>query len=320
LNSPFILPPEVPKGGHPIDKDVPEEDNVFYETKDTEYFNPFDCTNLDSEKNPLEVYKAGLIVDNINVKRLTNPKRWCVLPKSLTVIREVPLTVYKNFTFEDLVQEVGHVSWHKSYYYVDKSINLECKTPIAVTQVLSKVEAKSLPRWKPRNRYWDVEFVGSIEIPGTVFCTERDLIKELGLGSKKRKWIRGVKPEIVHQRDVAHTSRDTTGCSILRRHQPPNWTYHSSPDEEQKDIIWNGLESRNQWIYTSLYSIWAGEEAVSDTDAYRERVYWTGPARHFDRDEFFQCYYEPYCHNVVEVEDIEEEAEVEETEDSSVAW
>ena len=63
-----------------------------------------------------------------------------------------------------------------------------------------------------RNSPWDVEFIGAIEIPGTVFCTEQKVIKKL-------KFVCGDKPEVVHQTDVSHTTRGT-GCSVFRRNQP----------------------------------------------------------------------------------------------------
>ena len=124
------------------------------------------------------------------------------------------------------------MSWYKAYYHIDKKVNVEDTHTIVVNQVLSKVETKSLPRWRPRIRYWDVEFVGSIEIPGTIFCTEKELIK-------KRKFIRGDKPEVVHSRDVAHTNRDRTGCSILRRHQLH--VGHTILVQKTKKVIKSGL-------------------------------------------------------------------------------
>ena len=102
---------------------------------------------------------------------------------------------------------------------------------------------------------------------------------------------------------------------MFRRHQPPVWTYHRQPEEEENDKIWNGLEDRNQWVFSSLYHIWAGEERQPGDD-WRERVYWTGPARHYQRNQYLECHFPPYC---VVVEDEVEPEDIEVDEDST-AW
>jgi acetoacetate decarboxylase len=59
-----------------------------------------------------------------------------------------------------------------------------------------------------------------------------------------------------------------------------------------------------------LYTIWAGEAAVPDSE-YRERVYYAGPEKHFNRDEYFNevynCYAEPSCQVIPDEEEVEEE-------------
>ena len=292
---------QVPKGGYRIEEESSkvEKGIVFYVPKEEEYFNPKKRTLL---YDPLEVYKAGLVTDRVhNVKRLKEPLRWCVLPKSETVTVEVPLTEWKHTSYKkEVVQELGHVAWHKAYYHVDNRIFEESTTNITVKQVVKKLNDKSLPRWKPRNRAWDEEFFGAVEVPGTVFCTEQKLIKQL-------KYVRGEKPEVVHQTEIAHTVGDNIGCSIFRRNQPPVWQRFVQTEEDQvADTIWNNQTDRKQWIYSSLYNIWTGEESVPDRD-WRERVYWTGPARHFDRNKYLQCHYPPHCVDIVEVEEEEEE-------------
>jgi hypothetical protein len=179
-----------------------------------EYFNP-----KKKPRGALETYKAGLIVDKVQgIKRLKDPKRWCVLPASETVTVEVPLTKFKYNEYEkEVVQELGHVAWYKARFEVDKWVYDESYEDISVRQVLQKVDER-LPSWRPLTRYWDIEYIGAIEVPGTVFCTERGLIKNL------RYWKGEDKPEVVHKRDVAHTEGDKIGCSIFRRHQPPGWS------------------------------------------------------------------------------------------------
>ena len=253
-------------------------------------------------KDPVELYKAGLIVYKVNnIKRLAEPNRWCVLPEIETVTIEVPLTEYKVCSYgKEVVQELGHVAWHKAYFHVDKKVYEPKEVDVEVRQVLQKVSSKSLSRWRPKTRYWNDKFIGTIEVPSTVFCTERHVIKKL-------KFCGGDTPEIVHKRDVSQVKRDTIGCSVFRRHQSPNWTYHTRPEDEESDKIWNGLESRNQWVYKSLYTIWAGEQEVQGLGyQWRERVYWTGPVRHLDRDEYL-CHHYLYCTDTVE--DIEDDEE-----------
>lgn len=289
----------VPKEGHPISADCQDKGIVFYVPKEEEKFNPKDRRHL---YDPLAVYKAGLLLDRVRgVERLTAPDRWCVLPKSETVTVEIPLTKYEHDEYKkEVVQELGHVAWHKAYFHVDKEEYEETQVKVDIKQVVRKVNSKSLPRWKPKNRYWDEDFIGGIEVPGTIFCTEGILIKKL-------KYWSGEKPDIVHQKDVSHTAVDTIGCSVLRRHQAPRWSYYPTVEEEAKTLDWNGLVDRNQWVYQSLYNIWTGEESVPGQE-WRERVYWTGPARTHNRNEYFQCHYPPYCHVV---EEVEEDAESE---------
>ena len=110
----------VPQEGYGINQETSEKEKgiVFYVPKEEEYFDPADLRLL---YDPLEVYKAGLIVDRVHgVKRLKEPDRWCVLPESETVTVEVPLTEYQDFGEygKEVVQELGHVAWHKAYFHV----------------------------------------------------------------------------------------------------------------------------------------------------------------------------------------------------------
>ena len=241
-----------------INKNSEKEGIVLYDPLEEESFDPTTRTLL---TNPLELYKAGLIVDKVyGIKRLKEPEWWCELQKDETVMVEVPLTEYKDSAYsKEVVQELGHMAWHKAYFHVDKRVYEESNVDVGIRQVLKKVESERLPRLRPRNRYWNNEYIGTIEVPGTVFCTERDLIKKL-------KYKLGEKSEVVHQKDISHSRRDKIGCSIFRRNQPPFWTYYLLPEDERNDQIWNGLESRNQWVYSSLYSIWEGESTVEGTD------------------------------------------------------
>ena len=311
----------VPKQGYTIDKDTAEKEKgiVFYVPEEEEYFHP---DNKKLLNDPFKIYKAGLIVDRVyNIKRLKEPDRWCVFPKSETVVVEVPLTKQDDYGYRNqAIQEIGHVAWHKATFYVDKESFQEKFEDVEVKQVLSKVYSKGLPRWKKKTRYWDDDFVGYIEVPGTIFCTEQALIKKI-----KYFQNQGYTPEVVHTRDISHTVRDTIGCSILRRHQPPAWTYnrpYNSTENEERNKIWNGLENRNQWVFQSLYTIWAGEEAVPDND-HRERVFWTGPTRFHNCDDYFKCYYEPYCQDTVKIEEEVEPSVVESVVDDneySTVW
>ena len=101
---------------------------------------------------------------------------------------------------------------------------------------------------------------------------------------------------------------------MFRRNQPPGWKYFRQPAEENNDKIWNGLEDRNQWVFSSLYHIWAGEERQPGDD-WRERVYWTGPAQYYQRNEYFECHYPPHCVVVVEEEEEPEDIVVDEDEE-----
>ena len=173
-----------------------------------EYFDPTKRTLL---TDPLELYKAGLIVDKVyGIKRLDKPKRWCVLQEDEIVMIEVPLTEYKDSAYgKEVVQELGHVAWLKAYFYVDNRLYEKSIADVVIIQVLRKVSANTPPRLRPWHFYWNSEYIGAIEVPGTVFCTERDLIKKL-------KYKLGDKPEVVHQKDISHTRRDNTGCLIFR--------------------------------------------------------------------------------------------------------
>jgi hypothetical protein len=144
----------VPKEGHIKNKHSPEGGIVFYKPSETEYFNP-----KKKPRDNLETYKAGLVVDKVyGIKRLKDPKRWCVLPESETVTIEVPLTKFEYNEYEkEVVQELGHVAWYKACFHVDKWVYEESQEDISVRQVLQKVE-KRLPRWRTPTRYWDVEY------------------------------------------------------------------------------------------------------------------------------------------------------------------
>jgi hypothetical protein len=312
----------VPREGYNIDKETSEKERgiVFYVPKDEDYFDPYCRTLID---NHSERDKAARIIDRVHgVKLLRNPARFCVLPESETVEIEIPLTKYENDYYKEVVvQEIGHVAWHKATFYVDKKVYEESLVEVTVKQVLQKLDSTSRPRWKPKTRYWDQDYRGTLEVPGTIFCSEKDLIKKV---KKYFKW-QGYTPEIVHTKDVSHTVRDNIGCSVFRRHQPPRWTYNRTAEDEEGDAIWNGLESRNQWVFQSLYTIWAGEAAVPGSE-YRERVYYAGPARHFNRDEYFNevfnCYEEPYCQEIVAdfQEEEEEPVQVEVVDEEAEAW
>ena len=261
----------------------------FNDTSETEYFNP--------KKDPvdeLERYKAGLIVDKVNnVKRLAAPKRWCILPEVETVTVEVPLTYFDCVYEKEVVQELGHVAWYKAYYHLDNAVYEEAEVEISVKQVLQKVERYRAPRWRRRkNKYWDTEFIGYSEVPGTIFCTQRELLK-------KKKYWSGPEIQILHYSDVAHTRRDNIGCSIFRRHQPPSWTHFSPASDainQENNKIWAGLENRNQWVYKSLYTIWAGENTRSDNGYnWTEQVLWTGPRREYNSEEYLKCNHPPHC-------------------------
>ena len=108
--------------------------------KEEEYFDPPDLRLL---YDPLEVYKAGLVVDRVHgVKRLKEPDRWCVLPESETVTVGVPLTEYKDCEYgKEVVQELGHVAWHKAYFHVDNRVYEETQVDVGIRHVLHKVEA-----------------------------------------------------------------------------------------------------------------------------------------------------------------------------------
>ena len=320
---------KVPKEGYEYtvsELETPQEGIVFLVPEEEEYFTPLSQEiyfSLEEEEeeyellpdqvlklleNPVELHKAADIIDRVHgVKPLKNPDRWCVFPESETVEIEIPLTKYVNERYEELViQEIGHVSWYKAVFHVDKRVYEESLTGVHIKQVIRKVETRGLPRWKAPARHWDQDFKGIIEVPGTIFCSEQALIK------KVHKYFRrqGYTPEIVHTKDISRTDRDNIGCSVLRRHQPPHWSYTPIPRGEEEEKAWNGLECRNQWVFQSLYTIWAGEAAVPDSE-YRERVYYAGPEKHFNRDEYFNevynCYAEPSCQVIPDVEEVEEE-------------
>lgn len=310
----------VPKEGYNIDKETSDKEHgiVFYVPKEENLFNPYCRTLLDNQS---ERDKAARIIDRVHgVKLLKEPDRWCVFPESETVAIEIPLTRYENDRYEDLiVQEIGHVSWYKAVFHVDKEVYEESLSEVNIKQVIQKVEVNSLPRWKKPTRYWDQDFKGVIEVPGTIFCSEQALIKKV----KKYFKNQGYTPEIVHTKDVSRTVRDKIGCSVFRRFQPPRWSYIPREEGEAEEKFWNGLECRNQWVYQSLYTIWTGEAAVPDSE-YRERVYYSGPERHFNRDEYFNevfnCYEEPYCQVIADVQEVEEEPLEVEVDEDAETW
>ena len=105
--------------GHPIKEEnvVPVESIVYHDYEETEQFNPYFIS-----PDPLEQYKYGLQVDKLSgVKRLKDPKRWCVLPVSETTVYEVPLPA-EDEEEHNIVQVQGHVAWSKATYYVDKEV------------------------------------------------------------------------------------------------------------------------------------------------------------------------------------------------------
>jgi hypothetical protein len=281
------------KEGFTVLEDKEQVDSfVFHEPKEQEYFSPF----LPIE-DPVEQYKSGLKVDKLSgVKRLKDPKRWCVLPLSETKLFEVPLTPKEQVIRYKVTQEIGHVAWYKAVFYVDKNTYEENTVEVEVEQVLKKVDLCRVPRWRQRNTSWSIKEFGVVEVPRTVFCTETETIKKL-------KFFNGTRPDIVHHNTVAKTTGDNRGCSIFRKHIPPcgiNPWGQSPPGVVARDkAILAGFENRTQWIHNSLYKIWAGEEEEGSWD----RPLWTGPARHFDPVNFFQCHYSPYCDRVDEVEE-----------------
>ena len=104
-----------------VDKNSEEKGIVFYDLMEEESFDPTKRTLL---TNPLELYKAGLIVDKVyGIKRLKDPEWWCELTEDETVTVEVPLTEYKESAYgKEVVQELGHAAWHKAYFYIDKRV------------------------------------------------------------------------------------------------------------------------------------------------------------------------------------------------------
>jgi hypothetical protein len=258
---------------------------VFHEPEEQEYFSPF----LQVE-DPVEQYKSGLKVDKLTgVRRLKDPKRWCVLPLSETIKCEVPLTSKDSSLL--VTQEIGHVAWYKAVFYVDKNTYEETTVEVQVEQVLKKIGLTRLPSWKKQNTSWNLQDFGVVEVPHTIFCTERETLKKL----KYYRTSTGTRPDILHQNTVAHTEGDNRGCSIFRQHINP-WGKDSPGTSKRKSTIWGGFENRTQWIHNSLNTIWAGEEEASLWD----RPFWTGPARHFNSVDFFKCHYSPYCDRVEE--------------------
>jgi hypothetical protein len=104
--------------GRPIKKESDVQDSIIYhDYEETEPFNPYFIS-----PDPLEQYKYGLQVDKLSgVKRLKEPKRWCVLPVSETTVQEVPLT-FEDEEEYNIVQIQGHVAFSKATYYVDKQV------------------------------------------------------------------------------------------------------------------------------------------------------------------------------------------------------
>jgi hypothetical protein len=259
------------------------DEGILFDEGDPSEWEPFNPRV--EPRNELETYKAGLIIDKVhNIKRLKEPARWCILPYEDTVAVEVPLTKQGQYDYwPEVTQELGHVAWLAVTLHVDKEIYEEKQVDIKTKQVLVKWSERTA-RYKRQPRlYWDSEYTADIEVPRTVFCTERWLIDKL-------KYWRGYpKIEIVHHTAIAHTERDNIGCSIFRRHQPPGWTYwNPTPKEQRVEKEWNGLEGRNQWIYQSLFTIWAGEADHPVYENCRERVYWCGPKRQHDINEYFE--------------------------------
>jgi hypothetical protein len=299
----FIEPlAETPQEGFwYYDLDNPEggEDDPFYDERilfdegDPSEWEPFNPKV--QPKNEIETYKAGLIVDKVtNIKRLKDPARWCILPIGDTVEVEVPLTKLGQYDYWPAVtQELGHVAWLSVTIHGDKEIYEERLPDIETKQVLTKW-SKPTGRYGTQPRlFWDSEYKADIEVPHTVFCTEKWIIDKVWYRNSKdpnRTYWRGwPKIEIVHHTAIAHTERDNIGCSIFRRVQPPSWTFWSpAPEESREDKEWNGLENRLFWIYQSLYTIWAGEADHPRWENYRERVYWCGPKRQHNVDEYFQ--------------------------------
>lgn len=108
----------VPNPGHLIN--VKEEESVesfvFHDYEEEERFNPYFIS-----PEPLVQYKYGLQVDKLSgVKRLKDPKRWCVLPVSESTVYEVPLVDDEDES--TLIQVEGHVVFSKATYYVDKQV------------------------------------------------------------------------------------------------------------------------------------------------------------------------------------------------------
>ena len=105
--------------GHLIKKEnaVPVECIVYHDYEEAEQFNPYFIS-----PDPLEQYKYSLQVDKLSgVKRLKDPKRWCVLPVSESTVYEVPLAEEDEEEY-NIVQIQGHVAFIKATYYVDKKM------------------------------------------------------------------------------------------------------------------------------------------------------------------------------------------------------
>lgn len=102
----------------PIKKEnVVQESIVYHDYEETEQFNPYFIS-----PDPVEQYKYGLQVDKLSgVKRLKDPKRWCVLPVSESTVHEVPLTPEDEQEY-NILQIQGHVAFSKATYYVDKEV------------------------------------------------------------------------------------------------------------------------------------------------------------------------------------------------------
>jgi hypothetical protein len=189
---------QVPQEGHPVEEaGLPVDSFVFHTYKETEYFHPYVRV-----KNQLERYKRGLLVDKLSgVKRLKDPKRWCVLPLAETTVVEVPLVVQEQKHSYKVTQELGHVAWYKAVFYVDPFSYESEKVEVEVEQVLEICRKPSaVPYWKPNRRLpWNAKEFDVVEIPPIVFCTEKEVLK-------KFKFLRGPEPSIVHKKRIALNS------------------------------------------------------------------------------------------------------------------
>jgi hypothetical protein len=216
---------QVPQEGFPVEEaGLPVDSFVFHELEEQEYFNPLRLVEYEdedsvTEADPLEVYKSGLLVDKLSgVKRLTDPKRWCVLPLVETTVVEVPLVVQEQKHSYKVTQELGHVAWYKAVYYVDRFLYESQEVEVQVDQVFKKFRKPSaVPYWKPNRRLpWNAKEFDKVEIPPTVFCTDKEVLK-------KFKFLRGPEPSIVHQKRVALNSLYNIWAGDKNKNGRPFW-------------------------------------------------------------------------------------------------